>query len=273
MLLSCQVAELQGITGPTLDTASQEVPATLSSTDAASSTTLDKVQQWLEQQADALAIDAHLPRLRSTTASQLGFLPGFMTKTVAGAAAGREVDAAAASTLFAASDPRSADQEQSKTIKKADTGGAEASAQAMSVGDTGLAVRGSAANEQQAGDFGTADADAPKTWLEWEQQIQVMLCCSCQLFIMPLSRGCDVHLLSLVCRMHSNMPCQCKSWPLQIHLGILHVLQPLLSALKVTNIWAALLNSALSRLLHGLMPIMRFKLSLAYKTAHLVCAE
>ena len=182
----CQVAELQGTAKPA-QLEDTNTTATSSSTDAVEGEALEGIQQWLRLQADSFAHASYLPYRKS--ASQLSFLPDFMTKAAAEPAADPDLVTMAVAEQAAAPEADVADHsiagEQSGCPSSAALGPDTIMAGSDQKGVAGVSAQQllsqqnvpenlqSAASGQQTGHMDTIGCEAPKTWLEWEQQIQV----------------------------------------------------------------------------------------------------
>jgi len=165
--LCCQVAKLQG----TAEAAAGHI--------GQGSIELDSSQQWIRQQADAMASIAHMPAPYASTASQLGFLPDFMTQVAAEQTADPGIAAAAPITTSSA--------EPSTTGATAVTGQAagnqqpgEVDARSHNTTQVSLDRPDLQADKQQVEAADTAKPQKPTTWLEWEQRLQVVHDDPCQ---------------------------------------------------------------------------------------------
>ena len=138
------------------------------------STHLDRTQQWMKQQADAIADAVQIPALQVTSASQLSFLPGFMTQLAAEPQVGTDIDAA----MEVAASSAQADNAYKPTATQAD--------------------------RQQAGAADTAAMQEPTSWLEWEQQLQVASVSSEGLLVLEQLEPLLLSLNGTVCMLRTT---------------------------------------------------------------------
>ena len=165
-VLCCQVAKLQGTAQDAAENVGQ------------GSIELDRSQQWIRQQADVMARIAHM-HTHASTASQLGFLPDFMTQVAAEQAADPGIAAAAqiATTLAepSATDAAAVTDQAAGTQQPGQVAASRHDTTKVSLDRPGLE-----ADKQQPEAADTAKPQMPTTWLEWEQQLQVVHDDSCQ---------------------------------------------------------------------------------------------
>ncbi|DBA86261.1 TPA: hypothetical protein ACH3X1_005761 [Trebouxia sp. C0004] len=132
---------------------------------------LDSSQQWIRQQADVMASIAHMPTAHASTASQLGFLPNFMTQFAAEQAADPGITAAAQMTT-SSEEPSTTDAAVVTNQAAGNQQPEEMAACSRNPTQVSLDRRGLQADKQQVEAAETAKPQMPTTWLEWEQQLQ-----------------------------------------------------------------------------------------------------
>lgn len=120
-----------------------------------------------------MASVAHMHTPHASTASQLGFLPDFMTQVAAEQAANPGTAVAAQITSSSAK-PSATDQAAGNQQP------GEIDARSHNTSQVSLDRPGVEADQQQPEAADTAKPQTPTTWLEWEQQLQVVHDDSCQ---------------------------------------------------------------------------------------------
>ncbi len=179
-VLCCQVAKLQG----TAEGAAENI--------GQGSIELDSSQQWIRQQADVMASIAHMHTPHASTASQLGFLPDFMTQAAAEQAAGPGI-AAAAQIATTLAEPSVTDAAAVTHQGAGNQPSGEVDARSHITTQVSLDRPGVQADKQQPEAADTAKPQTPTTWLEWEQQLQVAPDHSCQTVNQYLTMtGCTI---------------------------------------------------------------------------------
>lgn len=172
-VLCCQVAKLQG----TAEAAAGHM--------GQGSIELDSSQQWIRQQANVMASVAHMPTPHASTASQLGFLPDFMTQIAAEQAADPGI-AAAAQIPTALAEPSATDAAAVTHEGAGNQQPGEVDERSNNTTQMSLDRPGVQADKQQPEAADTAKPHTPTTWLEWERQLQVFHDESCQTVISTL---------------------------------------------------------------------------------------
>lgn len=204
--LCCQVARLQDTAAPSgvLNSVCASTPTPKN--DAG----LDSIQQWIKQQADAIATAIQMPVAPDTSAHQLPhFLPAFMTQHAAQQEA-NPIDAAPASTLSSAEPDHS---DAVPAITQGVDGAADANAQQHLQQQGGSAVPSQSKPQSPAGDEGvmadrqdpkpgnsaTGKSQVPTTWLEWERQLQVVFVATMGMMLCTASDVATLVLLLHAC--------------------------------------------------------------------------
>lgn len=132
---------------------------------------LDSSQQWIRQQADVMASVAHMHTPHASTASQLGFLPDFMTQVAAEQAANPGTAVAAQITSSSAK-PSATDAAAITDQAAGNQQPGKIDARSHNTSQVSLDRPGVEADQQQPEAADTAKPQTPTTWLEWEQQLQ-----------------------------------------------------------------------------------------------------
>ncbi|KAA6425122.1 MAG: hypothetical protein FRX49_04618 [Trebouxia sp. A1-2] len=132
---------------------------------------LDSSQQWIRQQANVMASVAHMPTPHASTASQLGFLPDFMTQIAAEQAADPGI-AAAAQIPTALAEPSATDAAAVTHEGAGNQQPGEVDERSNNTTQMSLDRPGVQADKQQPEAADTAKPHTPTTWLEWERQLQ-----------------------------------------------------------------------------------------------------
>ena len=156
-----QVAKLQGVSDSAADqavTASGSTPHDDGSTSSA--------QQWLKQQADSLAAPTSMSDAHDTHAGQLAFLPAFMTRLATSQLTTATADAAGPSAAVPGGAAVQAEQYVAASQPQPD--------ERTEAGNTTSSASTAAALVPQTGNPAAAASLEPVSWLEWEQQLQVM---------------------------------------------------------------------------------------------------
>ncbi len=141
-----------------------------------------------------MASIAHMHTPHPSTASQLGFLPDFMTQVAADQAADPGIAAAApiATTL---AEPSATDAAAVTHQGAGNQQPGEVDARSHNTTQVSLDRPGVQADKQQPEAADTAKPQTPTTWLEWEQQLQVVHDDSCQTVNQHLTMiGCTICL-------------------------------------------------------------------------------